>query len=497
MKKFTVLVALALLAATGTSYAVTCSTDNVPGATLLVPYFNVSGDASSGSIAGGGVDTLVAITNVSLWGAIAHVTIWNNQSAPVLDFNVPMTGYDVAFFFMRDVLNGNLNVNPNTQNMDSGVDPCRDVDNIGDTQPQFIRFQHPQYPVGDYFDSIGYYATPAFSGNFRNRVLDSLDESPAYSILSTRPGNDVDNPACGTTSSGTFTANFSGYITIDVVNYCTNWFPNQSTFYSFDAIATRGWDGNGGSNVLMGDVFYIDPAPVGGNISGEAAVSLEFDERLEFDTPTWAASPYKTFYGRYGFSFNDFTAGPDPRFTFRGDGREPLGTTYGFRYLNDAANGLQTWATIWRGDYWDSDDDSTTQSVTNGNNLCAIARNGRQITVSTWDNDENQNQQTGGGPSGDVPITVYTNVWWESNRIIITSNGDMNPAGFKGGWTRFTFNRNYNPLYHQAWVGVEHTAPGAFISVGHDATLLDNQFLCPVTYPFAVPGNVAYGTSAN
>lgn len=68
MKKFTVLVALALLAATGTSYAVTCSTDNVPGATLLVPYFNVSGDASSGSIAGGGVDTLVAITNVSLFG---------------------------------------------------------------------------------------------------------------------------------------------------------------------------------------------------------------------------------------------------------------------------------------------------------------------------------------------------------------------------------------------------------------------------------------------
>lgn len=498
MKKFTVLVALALLAATGTSYAVTCSTDNVPGATLLVPYFNVSGDASSGQIAAGGVDTLVAITNVSLWGAIAHVTIWNKQSAPVLDFNVPMTGYDVAFFFMKDVLNGNLNVNPNTQNMDSGVDPCRDVDNIGDSQPQFIRFQHPEFPVGDYFDSIGYYATPAFSGNFRNRVLDSLDESPAYSILSTRPSNDSDNPACGPASNGTFTSNFSGYITIDVVNYCTNFFPTtvfSPKFYTLDAIATRGWDENGGPNVLMGDVFYIDPAAVGGNISGEAAVSLEFDERLEFDTATWATSPYKTFYGRYGATVNDAVAGPNLRFTFRGDGREPLGTTYGFRYLNDAANGLQTWATIWRSDRWDADDDSTTQNVNVGNDLCAVVRNGRQITVSTWDNDENQNQQTGGGPSGDVPITVYTNVWWESNRVIITSNGDMNPGGFKGGWTRFTFNRNYNPLYHQAWVGVEHTAPGAFLSVGHGATLLDNQFLCPATYPFAVAGNVAYGVS--
>jgi hypothetical protein len=509
MKKFTVLVALALLAATGTSYAVTCSTDNVPGATLLVPYFNVSGDASAGAIAPGGVDTLVAITNVYLWGAIAHVTIWNKQSAAVLDFNVPMTGYDVATFSVRDVLNGFLNVNPNVQNIDtdSGLDPCRDPINIGDTQPQFIRFRHPQFPSGDYFDSIGYYATPAFSGNFRNRVLDSLDEAPAYLSLSTRPSNDKDNPACGTTSDATFTSAFSGYITIDVVNYCTNWFPNQSTFYTFDAIATRGWDGNGGPNVLMGDVFYIDPAAAGGNISGEAAVSLEFDERLEFDTLLWADAPQKTFYRRYGESFNDFTAGPDARFTFRGDGREPLGTVYGFRYLNDAAAGLQTWATIWRGDYWDSNDDSAVRATNAGFDLCptglttgnvgGVARNGRQISVSTWDNDENQNQQTGGGPSGDVPITQYINVWWESNRVIISGNGDMNPAGFKGGWTRFTFNANRKPVTYQAYIKVEHTAPGAFVSVGHGATLLDNQFVCPSGLPFTQVGNFAYGTSGS
>jgi hypothetical protein len=496
MKKFTVLVALALLAATGTSYAVTCSTDNVPAATLLVPYFQVSGSAASGQIGQGGVDTLVAITNVSLWGAIAHVTVWNKQSAAVLDFNVPMTGYDVAFFSMRDVLNGNLNVNPNTQNMDSGIDPCRDFANLGDTQPQFIRFTHPQYPTGDFFDSIGYYATPAFSGNFRNRVLDSLDEAPVYSILSTRPKNDTDNPACNVASDGTFTTVFSGYLTIDVVNYCTNWFPNQSTFYTFDAIATRGWDLNFGPNVLMGDVFFVDPAAAGGNISGEAAVALEFDERLEFDTTTWAASPYRTFYGRYGQNFNDAAAGPVARFTFRGDGREPLGAAYGFRYLNDSANGLQSWATIWRSDWWDSDDNSLSQTATIATNLCAISSNGRQITVSTWDNDENQNQITGGGPSGDVPITVYTNVWWESNRVSLLGNADMNPSLFKGGWTRFIFNRNFDARYHQAYVSIEHTAPGAFVSVGHGATLIDNQFLCFTGFPFTQYGNVAYGVNA-
>ena len=194
MKKFTVLVALALLAATGTSYAVTCSTDNVPGATLLVPYFNVTGSAAAGAIPGGGVDTMVAITNVSQWGVIAHITVWNKQSRAVLDFNVPMTGFDVATFYMRDILNGKLNVNPNVQKAGS-VDPCRNVANIGTGQSKFIRFTHPQYASPalqgtDYFDSIGYYTEPAFplGGSFRAKILDSLDESPVYSDIKNYAG---------------------------------------------------------------------------------------------------------------------------------------------------------------------------------------------------------------------------------------------------------------------------------------------------------------------
>ncbi len=503
MKKFTVLVALALLAATGTSYAVTCAYDNVPGSTLLVPYFKVSRNgAGSGSIPEGGVDTLVALTNVSEWGVIAHITVWNKQSAPVLDFNVPMTGYDVAFFRMKDILNGSLNVNPNTQKLWGGADPCKSAAFIGDAQDLWIRFQHPEFPGGDYFDSIGFYATPAFSGNFRNRIWDSLDQSADYLSLVTRPSNDGDNPACGVpsqASDGAFTGDFSGYLTIDVVNYCTNYFPNQYQFYTGDAIATRGWDGNGGPNVLMGDIFFIDPAAAAGNISGEVAIALEFDVRLEAPADDWTVSPYKTFYARYSTQGANYVdpagAGPDPRFAFSGDGREPLGTAYAFRYLNDEAAGLTTWATVWRGDLWDADDSSATLTAPSGVNLCQIARNGRQITISTWDNDENQNEQTGGGPSGDIPVTNNPFVWWEANRIIITGNNDMNPAGFNGGWTRWTFNSNNDPRYHQAWVGVQHTAPGAFVSVGHSATLVDHEFLCPGGLGFwgAVPGNLAFG----
>ena len=268
MKKFTVLVALALLAATGTSYAVTCSYDNVPGATLLVPYFKVARNGATvggADIPEGGVDTLVAITNVSKWGVIAHVTVWNKQSAAVLDFNVPMTGYDVATFRMKDILNGKLNVNPNTQKLVNATsatattslntDPCKAIWTIGSTQITYQRFTNPDST--DRANSIAFYATPAFGGTFRQRVWDSLDESADYTSLVSQPDPDVDNPACGysPTFVDGYAGDFTGYLTIDVVNYCTNFFPNQAQFYTLDAIATLGWYNaleNNTPNVLMG-----------------------------------------------------------------------------------------------------------------------------------------------------------------------------------------------------------------------------------------------------
>ena len=93
MKKFSVLIALALLAVAGTGYAVTCAYDNVPAATLLVPYWRSRGTAPRARpSATGGTDTLVSIVNVSTPGVIAHVTVWNKYSKAVLDFNVPLTG---------------------------------------------------------------------------------------------------------------------------------------------------------------------------------------------------------------------------------------------------------------------------------------------------------------------------------------------------------------------------------------------------------------------
>ena len=485
MKKFTVLVALALLAATGTSYAVTCSYDNVPAATLLVPYFKVSRNgvtSNATDIPEGGVDTIVAITNVSFWGVVAHITVWNKQSAPVLDFNVPMTGYDVAYFRMKDVLNGKLNVNQ-TQKLVGGADPCTVM--VGNTQTRFVRFRNPNplYPA-----EYSVYNTPAFSGAFRDKVWHSLDEGFDYNDIVNSPGDDNDNPACGDTKLAPMSGDFTGYLTIDVTNYCTQLFPSDEGFYTYDAIATQGWDLNGGVNVLMGDVFYIDPAQAGGNISGDTAIALEYDNRFD-----WI--PDKTFYARYGTYIDDvvpadFTTAAAFHFT-GGDAREPLGASYGYRYMNDGAAGLQTFITVWRSDLWDTTEGPS--PIVPDVTLCDLDFNSQPIAYNTWDNDENPlSSPTSPDPSGGDQVTTDPFIWWETQRVAIAGS-QLVKTEFKGGWSRISFVAHNDLQYNQAYVGVMHTAPGLAVSVGYPATLLNNEFLCPGDI-FTQPGNVDFGT---
>jgi hypothetical protein len=524
MKKFSVLIALVLLAVAGTGYAVTCAYDNVPAATLLVPYWRVSLNGATGApIPSGGVDTLVSIINVSTPGVIAHVTVWNKYSKAVLDFNVPLTGKDLAAFSMRDVMNGKLNVNPNTQT-GTLIDPCGVNVNvvpstykpsIGFAQKQFIRFSHPEaVNVGvtnDAFTSISLYAADAF-GAFRNKVWDSLDESGDIATFTNDAGAnilDTDNPACGlgsATGDGTFKSDLSGYLTIDVVNFCTNFFPDQTSFYDEDAIATVGWGPTYTPNVLIGDVFYADAASQGGNVSGDPAVPIEFDARLT------QVAPSKTFFGKFVQSFagtcvgeattitgcTSFISAYAPTFQFGGDGREPLGDHYGFRYLTDSVNGFQSWLLAWRSDWYGG-----TQV-----NLCtwlkgAVGSNGledsvHQLTVSVFDNDENFNQTAiPGQPSGNNnPPAVNQYLFLESQRVnLLAAKGDFNPQNFPGGWVDMTLRGpGFNPastttgFYNMGWLGIQHTAPGAFLSVGHAVANLNNQFQC-------LPNTPATGTS--
>src|SRR6187549_2594512 len=104
MKKLCLCLALvSLLGLGGQAFAVIGTIDDVPAATLLLPYFEVDLNSTSG------VNTLFSINNASASAALAHVTVWSDQSIPVLDFDVYLTGYDIQTISLREVLqNGNL-----------------------------------------------------------------------------------------------------------------------------------------------------------------------------------------------------------------------------------------------------------------------------------------------------------------------------------------------------------------------------------------------------
>ena len=526
MKKFSILIALVLLAVAGTGYAVTCAYDNVPAATLLVPYWKVSLNGATGyPIGSGGTDTLVSVVNVSSPGVIAHVTVWNKYSKAVIDFNLPLTGKDVVSFSMRDILNGKLSPNlPQYDTVKYPKDPCGITNpglpnvgyapKVGFGQTSFIRFSHPDAastPMGiDVVTSISQYningVVDAIGPGFRPSVWNSLDESGDITTF-TNPaaGNilDKDNPACGWAASAPLKDALSGYLTIDVVNYCTNFFPDQADFYNKDAIATLGWGPTYTPNVLIGDVFYVDSASQGGNISGDPAVAIEFDARLAYQR----IGTTKTFFGKFVAAI----AGPacpaeltpagcgnanvPAAYYFGGDGREPLGDRYGFRYLADQANGLQSWIIVWRSDYYQGVDvnlcawaDPTAKTGNNGDPDTGLYDSVHQVQVLTYDNDENLFGGVGvpPGPSGQLPGTSSPNyIFLESQRINLLTATDWNPANFKGGWVDLTLRGpGYtgadasHGLYNMGWFGVQHTAPGQFISVGYAAANLDNQFQC-------------------
>ncbi len=500
MKKISVLVALALLVVAGTGYAVTCAQDNVPAATLLVPYFRVGGagaDFNAGIPDTSGTDTMVAVTNVSNIRIMTHVTVWNKYSKALLDFNVPMTPYDVYFFSVRAILNGHLNVNPFINNntgltpnsgtkwvtglKGSNYDACAVAGNTPGNgfSNGFVRFLSP---LGSDATAISNYQDPAFNASFKQALWTSLDESGDITEWNSPAGQyilDATNHGCDITqaSPAATTGDLSGYITIDVANYCSIQFPDTTGYYDFGALATAGWGANtevsGGPNVLFGDVFYKDQALNTGNISGDPTVALEFDSRL--------AWPARTFYGRFTHAV------PAPTFPaaffFNGDGREPLGIRYGFRYLQDGngpTSSLRSWAIIFRSDIYPNDVPYTTNlcswwmGYTTGNGAgVGFTDNVHSVTLVARDNDENT-LTTGGCPSG-VTCTTIPYVFLETQRMVVSSNAEIVNPAWTGGWIDLRMPGNF---YEQAWVGVQHTGNGLAMSVGHSAALLNANSVC-------------------
>src|SRR5688572_18776737 len=247
-KKIAICLALvSLLALGGQAVAEIGTIDDVPAATLLLPYFEVDLNSTNG------ITTLFSINNASAAAALAHVTVWTDLSVPVLDFDVYLTGYDVQTINMRDILNGIL---PRTADFDSDPDAdgagAAGISNNGpDTgtvlgNPQDVAF--PAIPAGT-GPCGGPYGT--LSNAFVTGHL-----QPALT------GGDSTISDCVGVNYGDNIAR--GYVTVDTVTVCNLDFPSSPGY--FTGVADF-------RNILWGDYFYVDPT--GNFAQGETLVHIE------------------------------------------------------------------------------------------------------------------------------------------------------------------------------------------------------------------------------
>ncbi len=127
MKKtlMTCLAIIAVFAIASTAGAVTCTIDQRPAATLLVPYFQVSygPDGNSITTGVGARDTIVTIIQ-RLLGADDRPRQRVRRARPILrlDFNIALTGFDVQPMRVSDILSGFLPVIVRTR---LGDDACQ------------------------------------------------------------------------------------------------------------------------------------------------------------------------------------------------------------------------------------------------------------------------------------------------------------------------------------------------------------------------------------
>lgn len=243
---------------------------NRPGATLLLPYFEVDLDNPEG------MTTLFSVNNSSATAVLGHVTVWSDMGIPVFAFDIYMTGYDATPINMRDILNGTV---PRTAS--AGQDPTDRISNQGQISQDINfasctgRLPYPEVPA----DQLAYMRA-ALAG-----------QASTYH-----------SGQCVGRNHGTPTI-ARGYVTVDTTNACYFGFPSDVGYAPYITY----------QNVLYGEYSYVNASQE--LAYGDNLVSITADTT----DPDFAAGRY-TFYGR----FNNFTGF---------DKREPLSTNFAARFV--------------------------------------------------------------------------------------------------------------------------------------------------------------------
>lgn len=237
MNRSPCLVLALALALPGSIPAKTCTIDEVPAATLLLPYFEVDLARPTG------ITTLLSVNNASNGPVLVKAEVWTDLGVPIFGFNVYLSGFDVQTINLHDI---------------------------------FVDGRLPQTQKGPFASCTGQLPPPpipaALVADYRRALT-----GKSVALL---------NNAC---AGRVFRDNIArGYITIDTVNNCTLRFPGDPGYFS------PGGTGDAtNQNVLWGDYSYVNQST---NLAeGSPLVHIEANAQ---DPETSVAGQY-TFYGKF------------------------------------------------------------------------------------------------------------------------------------------------------------------------------------------------------
>lgn len=229
--------------------------DNVPGATLLFPRFEVDVENDAG------LDTMVTIQNASATAMLVNVTLWTDYGLPTASFPIYLTGYDTENIDLRTVFKRLL---PETAS--AGQDPGGNIS-----------------PKGPFSQDINFASCagtlPAIASN------GSLVSTEITAAHSGKPSTEYFAGKCGSYDYGDGIAR--GYLTADTVNQCGG--PKNVSNAGYDEKLTQ-------QNTLLGEWLIFDNARQ--RVLADNAVAVEASGSDPLTSPINSGSKY-TFYARF------------------------------------------------------------------------------------------------------------------------------------------------------------------------------------------------------